>query len=108
VVQKTKEVVVFQVYMLLMHLYFGVLDDSTQLQLYNPSLHLTKYFQRLPLPADVNPLDKLKPIGVLPANNAPDPQSSNVRKLSKPPCLTDFINVTTQEQHVGVREQRYH
>lgn len=77
VAQKTKEVVVFQVYMLLMHMYFGVLDESTPLQLYDPALTSQNYYQCQPVPADVNPLDKLKPTGVLPAN-ALDPRSSNV------------------------------
>jgi hypothetical protein len=63
--------------MLLMHMYFGVLDDSTPLQLYDPALTSQNYYQCQPVPADVNPLDKLKPTGVLPAN-ALDPRSSNV------------------------------
>ena len=38
VAQKTKELATFQVYMLLMHVYFGVLDEKTKLPLYDPSL----------------------------------------------------------------------
>jgi len=38
VAQKTKELVVFQVYLLMMQLYFGVLNKNNALDLYDPSL----------------------------------------------------------------------
>jgi hypothetical protein len=36
--QQTKELVVFQVYMQMMHLYYGLLDPRNSLDLYDPSL----------------------------------------------------------------------
>jgi hypothetical protein len=37
VAQKTKELAVFQVYMLLMHAYLGVLNDRAPLNIYDPT-----------------------------------------------------------------------
>jgi hypothetical protein len=41
VAQKTKELVVFQVYLLMMQLYFGLLNKHNSLDLYDPSLTIT-------------------------------------------------------------------
>jgi hypothetical protein len=60
VAQKTKEIVVFHVYLLMMQLYFGQLNPMTSLDIYDPSLALELGVNNdSPYPA--NPLDKLKP-----------------------------------------------
>jgi len=59
VAQKTKEFVVFQVYLLIMHLYFGQLNPMSAMEIYDSSLTLD-----LTSPNEVeivNPLDRLVP-----------------------------------------------
>jgi len=59
VAQKTKEFVVFQVYLLIMHLYFGQLNPISAMEIYDSSLTLD-----LTSPNEVeivNPLDRLVP-----------------------------------------------
>jgi hypothetical protein len=41
VAQKTKELVVFQVYLLMMQLYFGLLNRHNSIELYDPTLTVT-------------------------------------------------------------------
>jgi hypothetical protein len=66
VAQSTRELVVFQVYLLMMHLYFGVLDTRTPLDLYDPSLTNTLQPNSITEPTN-NPLDRLPRTGeVLP------------------------------------------
>jgi hypothetical protein len=77
VAQSTRELVVFQVYMLMMHFYFGVLDTRTPLDLYNPSLTITLK-QYPPTEPTRNPLDRLQRTGeVLPKDM--DPRTHQVR-----------------------------
>jgi len=59
VAQKTKELVVFQVYLLLMHLYFGQLNPMSPLDIYDPSLTLD--LGKLNEVEIGNPLDRLVP-----------------------------------------------
>jgi hypothetical protein len=82
VAQKTKEVAVFQVYMLLMHIYFGVLDETNLLKLYDPTCTISNFWDRPDMTTHANPLDKLTPTSVLPVEQL-DPRSNNVRKMLK-------------------------
>ncbi len=72
VAQKTKELAVFQVYMLLMHAYLGVLNDRAPLNIYDPTATGTD--------DNSNPLDRLLPTAVLPPEKV-DVRSNNVRRL---------------------------
>jgi hypothetical protein len=76
--QKTKELATFQVYMLLMHVYFGVLDEKTKLPLYDPSLTFNQ--RQINNEQQQNPLDRLQPTSVTEANLL-DPRTVQVRKL---------------------------
>ena len=76
--QKTKELATFQVYMLLMQVYFGVLDEKTKLPLYDPSLTFNQ--QKINNEQQQNPLDRLQPTSVTEANLL-DPRTVQVRKL---------------------------
>jgi hypothetical protein len=58
--QKTKEVVVFQVYILLMAALFGVLNEKHPLAIYEPST-ATVLGESNDEPLHANPLDNLKP-----------------------------------------------
>jgi len=60
VAQKTKELLVFHVYLLMMHLYFGQLNPMTSLDICDPSLALELGVNN-DSPYSTNPLDKLKP-----------------------------------------------
>ncbi len=84
--QKTKEVVVFQVYMLLMHLYFGLLDETVPLKLYDPSRTLSNCWD---MSSHVNPLDNLNPTSVVPVEEL-DERSTSVRKLLKDAMFQRF------------------
>jgi hypothetical protein len=74
--QRTKEFVVFQVYLLLMHLYFSHLNPLTPLKIYDPSLTL----ELGPRNGDSgNPLDRLAPSSRVPPNEL-DPRTTKVRE----------------------------
>ncbi len=77
VAQRTKELVVFQVHLLLMHLYFGQLNPMSALDVYDPSLPVD-----LTSASDEevgNPLDKLSPTGKVPPNEL-DQRTQGVRE----------------------------
>jgi hypothetical protein len=77
VAQKTKELVVFQVHLLLMHLYLGQLHPMSALDVYDPSLPVD-----LTSASDVevvNPLDKLSPTGKVPPSEL-DQRTQGVRE----------------------------
>ncbi len=59
IAQKTKELAVFQVYILLMEAYFGVLDEKTPLNLYDPGVSST-INENIAHQEKSNPLDNLK------------------------------------------------
>jgi hypothetical protein len=81
IAQKTKELILFQVYILMMHVYFGVLDHKAPLNIiYDPELTVPFAFLTSNATAAGNPLDSLKPTRVVPAN-ALDPQSTHIHKL---------------------------
>jgi len=63
VAQKTKELVVFQVYLLMMQLYFGVINKTNALDLYDPSLTITLQSGTTNTnpTTNQNPLDHLQP-----------------------------------------------
>jgi Fe-S-cluster formation regulator IscX/YfhJ len=75
VAQQTKELVVFQVYMHLMHLYFGMLNPQNALDLYDPSL--TFQLKNEPSLAAHNQSDRLQPTSQLPTKGI-DPGTQNV------------------------------
>ncbi len=60
VAQKTRELAVFQVYLLLINLYFGVLNTRTPLDLYDPSLTKDSVGT---VQQNKNPLDATTPTG---------------------------------------------
>ncbi len=63
--QKTKELAVVQVYVLLVDMYFGVLDDRAPLNIYDPGLTIN-LSDSIKLEANkCNPIDRLKPKSVL-------------------------------------------
>jgi hypothetical protein len=64
--QKTKELATFQVYVLLMHVYFGVLDKNTKRPIYDPSLTFQQ--QQTNNHHELNPLDHLQPTSVTEPN----------------------------------------
>jgi hypothetical protein len=78
VAQRTKELVVFQVYLLMMHLYFGLLDAKKPLDIYDPSLTiiLTETSNAM---NDANPLDRLQPTSQVPTIEL-DPRTHSVRE----------------------------
>jgi len=78
VAQKTKELVVFHVYLLMMHLYFGQLNPMTSLDIYDPSLALDLGVNN-DSPYSTNPLDKLKP-NCRVAPGELDPRTTRVRE----------------------------
>ena len=79
VAQSTRELVVFQVYVLLMHLYFGLLDTRTPLEIYDPSLTIDLIQQHNAEEENTNPLDRLPPTGkVIPTEI--DPRTHTVRE----------------------------
>jgi hypothetical protein len=69
VVQRTKQLVVFQVYLLMMQLYFGVLNNRNAMDLYDPSQ--THPLQNGTTTPEVtsNPLDKLQLTSTVPAKD---------------------------------------
>jgi hypothetical protein len=76
VAQKTKELVVFQVYLLLMHLYFGQLNPLNALEIYDPSVPIELIGHTDTEVA--NPLDRLiLTTTVMP--NELDPRAQRVR-----------------------------
>ena len=77
VAQKTKELVVFQVYLLLMHLYFGQLNPLNSLEIYDASLTTDLNGERVM--DEGNPLDRLVPTAKL-APNELDPRTRRVRE----------------------------
>jgi hypothetical protein len=79
VAQKTKELVVFQVYMLMMHVYLGLLDSRTPLDIYDPSPCNALEVNVI---NESNPLDKLLPTGkVVPEELLPE--TTSVRDMLK-------------------------
>jgi hypothetical protein len=64
--KNTKELATIQVYMLLMHIYFGVLDENTKLPINDPSLTLQQ--QQSNNHHELNPLDRLQPTSVTEPN----------------------------------------
>ncbi len=68
--------------MLLMHIYFGVLDETNPLKLYDPTRTFSNFWDRPDMTTHANPLDKLTPTSVLPVEQL-DPRSNNVRKMLK-------------------------
>jgi len=77
VAQKTKELVVFQVYLLLMHLYFGQLNPLNSLEIYDASLTIDLNGERVM--DEGNHLDRLVPTAKL-APNELDPRTRRVRE----------------------------
>jgi hypothetical protein len=57
--QRKKELVFFQVYLLLLHLHFGQLNPMNPLGIYDPSLPIDLMGKEAP--DDGNPLDRLVP-----------------------------------------------
>lgn len=89
IAQTTKEHISFQVYMLMMHAYFGVLDAKASLSLYDPVLTMPFAFTPASTTSQENPLDHLKPTSVLPAV-ALDPRSTSVRRLLRKAMFDRF------------------
>jgi hypothetical protein len=77
--QKTKELAVLQVYVLLMEAYFGVLDDRTPLNIYDPAVTVP-LGEGNSTNKKNNPLDKLVPTKVVPGNEL-DLRTIRVRKM---------------------------
>ncbi len=68
VAQRTKQLVVFQVYLLMMQLYFGLLNKHNAMDLYDPSQ--THLLQETTTPeVTSNPLDKLQPTSTVPSKD---------------------------------------
>jgi hypothetical protein len=88
--QKTKELAVFQVYILLMEAYFGVLDDTKPLPIYDPTtaFHLLETPQE---PEKVNPLDNLRATYVKPVQDL-DARTTNVRKKLRAAMAQRYYN----------------
>jgi hypothetical protein len=78
--QKTKELAILQVYVLLMEAYFGVLDDRTPLNIYDPAVTTVPLGEGKITNRKNNPLDKLVPTKVVPGNEL-DPRTIHVRKM---------------------------
>jgi hypothetical protein len=77
--QKTKELSVFQVYVLLIDAYFGVLNDEEPLNIYDPSLTTTLGTQTT---IEATSLDRLSPTGMK-ATRDLDPRTKKVRNMLK-------------------------
>jgi hypothetical protein len=77
--QKTKELAILQVYVLLMEAYFGVLDDRTPLNISDPAVTVP-LGEGNSTNKKNNPLDKLVPTKVVPGNEL-DPRTIRVRKM---------------------------
>jgi len=77
--QKTKELAVLQVYVLLIDAYFGVLDEKSPLNLYDPAAPVVLSSSDRESTV-TNHLDRLVPTGVIPGNEL-DPQTVRVRKM---------------------------
>jgi hypothetical protein len=87
--QRTKEVAVFNVYLLLMNAYFGVLNDKAALNLYYPGL-TSSVGESLDLdPTTINPLDNLTPTSVMVAISV-DTRAIYVRKLLRKEMFDRF------------------
>jgi len=80
VAQKTKELAVFQVYMLLMHAYLEVLKDKAALSLYDHSGTGVQLLSQNDNETNINPQERLLPTIVLPPEQV-DERSANVRRL---------------------------
>ncbi len=78
VAQRTKQLVVFQVYLLMMQLYFGLLNKHNAMDLYDPSQ--THLLQETTTPeVKSNPLDKLQPTSTVPSKDL-DERTITVRE----------------------------
>jgi len=78
VAQRTKQLVVFQVYLLMMQLYFGLLNKHNAMDLYDPSQ--THLLQETTTPeVTSNPLDKLQPTSTVPSKDL-DERTITVRE----------------------------
>jgi hypothetical protein len=77
--QKTKELSVFQVYILLIDAYFGALHDEEHLNIYDPSLTTTLGAQTT---MEATPIDRLRPTGVK-ATRDLDPRTKKVQNMLK-------------------------
>jgi hypothetical protein len=80
IAQTMKELVTFQVYMLMMHAYYGVLDAKLSLNIYDQVFTISFSFMPATATAHENPLNNLKPTTVTPTI-ALYPRSTCVRKL---------------------------
>jgi hAT family C-terminal dimerisation region len=80
--QKTRELAVFNVYLLLMDAYFGVLNETASLNIYDPGLTSTVAENLAPDQTTTNPLDKLTPTSIM-GGNMVDARAIHVRKLLK-------------------------
>jgi hypothetical protein len=76
--QTTKEVAVFQVYLLLVEAYFGVLDPNAALTLYDPG-QVTNMVTT-DANSSTNPLDHLKPSSTADTSKL-DPRTARVREM---------------------------
>ncbi len=65
--------------MLLMHLYFGLLDTRTPLEIYDPSLTIDLVQQHNAEEENTNPLDRLPPTGKV-IHTEIDPRTHMVRE----------------------------
>jgi hypothetical protein len=63
--QRTKELVVFQVYLLMMHFYLGLLDTKKPVDIYDPPLTIFLKGTSNSM-NDANPLDRLQPTSQVP------------------------------------------
>jgi hypothetical protein len=84
-----RELVVFQVYVLLMHLNFGLLDKRAPLDIHDlsPTINLLEQMEAV----NVNPLDRLPPTDrVIPTEI--DPGTHTVRESYTKHCSKDFTN----------------
>jgi len=81
---------VFQVYILLMEAYFGVLDEKSPLPIFDPTA-VTALGEMADMPERVNPLDNLKPTFVKPAQDL-DARTTTVRKKLRQAMAQRFYN----------------
>ena len=88
--QKTKELAVFQVYILLVDAYFGVLDERSTLNIYDPGLTVSlSDSAHSEANKGFNPIDRLKPTSVMAATEL-DPRAVKVRQLLRKAMLDRF------------------
>jgi hypothetical protein len=80
VTQRTKELAVLQVYVLMMEAFFGALDKKSPLNVYNPAAKVTISERSNATSKGNNHLDQLVPTSVIPGNEL-DPQTIRVRKM---------------------------